>query len=340
MDIDGLFYLKAAAAATGLIWAVDAFWSAPRRRAAAQAGETGEAVEVPGVVELARCLFPVLLALLVLRRWVKLDFALLLTVLTAITGAVWLVDALFFAKARRLMAKEGEEVVEPVPVDYSRSLFPVLFFVLALRSFVAEPFRIPSGSMMPNLLQGDFILVNKYDYGLRLPVLNSKVLQVGEPQRGDVVVFRYPGQTPDDPARGTDYIKRIIGLPGDRIVVLNDHVTINGQPVAYSPAGVFVGRGATNLRWNGVRMDTESLPGRDHTILDLPGTPVPPGEWVVGPGEYFVMGDNRDNSEDSRFWGFVPEGNLVGRAMVIWLNCEGWVCKDGFDYQRIGDTIR
>jgi signal peptidase I len=340
MIIDGLFFLKAATAVTGVTWAVDAAWMSRRRRAAALAGETGESVEVPGVVELSRCAFPVLLALLVLRNWVKLDFALLLTVLTAITGLAWLVDALFFAKSRRLMAKEGEEVVEPVPVDYARSLFPVLFFVLALRSFVAEPFRIPSGSMMPNLLQGDFILVNKYDYGLRLPVLNSRVVAVGQPQRGDVVVFRYPGKSADDPLKGTDYIKRIVGLPGDRVVVLNDHVTINGKEVPYAPAGVFIGRGATNLPWNGVQMDTESLPGKDHTILDLPGTQFPPGEWEVGPGQYFVMGDNRDNSEDSRAWGFVPEGNLVGRAMVIWLNCEGWFCTDGFDYQRIGDTIR
>jgi signal peptidase I len=270
---------------------------------------------------------------------VKLDFALILTVLTAFSGVVWLVDSMFFAKARRAMTKEGEEVVEPVLVDYARSLFPVLFFVLALRSFVAEPFRIPSGSMMPNLLQGDFILVNKYDYGLRLPVLNEKVLEVGAPQRGDVVVFRYPGRSDADPLKGQDYIKRIIGVPGDRITVLNDRVSVNGQEVAYAPVGVFIGRGST-LAWNGAPMESEALPGREHTILDLPGTNFPPGEWDVGPGQYFVMGDNRDNSEDSRAWGFVPEANLVGRAMVIWLNCEGWVCKDGFDYQRIGDTIR
>ena len=123
----------------------------------------------------------------------KFDFALILTALSALTGVIWLVDALFFAKSRRLMAREGEEVVEPVIVDYARSLFPVLFFVLALRSFVAEPFRIPSNSMMPTLLTGDFILVNKYNYGIRLPVLNNKVLAIGEPKRGDVMVFRFPG---------------------------------------------------------------------------------------------------------------------------------------------------
>ncbi|MEO7251661.1 MAG: signal peptidase I, partial [Arenimonas sp.] len=145
----------------------------------------------------------------------KVDFALILTVLSAVTGVIWLIDRLFFAKSRALMVKDGEEVAEPAVVDYARSLFPVLFFVLVLRSFLAEPFRIPSESMMPNLLVGDFILVNKFDYGLRLPVANKKFMAIGEPRRGDVVVFRYPGRVPGDPDAGTDYIKRIIGLPGD-----------------------------------------------------------------------------------------------------------------------------
>jgi signal peptidase I len=277
------------------------------------------------------------------------NFPLILTVLTAFSGVVWLVDALFFAKARRLMAGEGEEVAEPVLVDYSRSLFPVLFFVLALRSFVAEPFTIPSGSMMPNLLKGDYILVNKYNYGLRLPVLNRKVLAIGSPARGDVVVFRYPGRPVSDPMpgelqqpdphKGEDYIKRVVGLPGDVVSVTEDRVTINGVKVTYAPIGVFVGRGST-LPWNGAPMAREDRPGRDHTILDVPRSPFEPAEWVVPEGHYFVMGDNRDFSADSREWGFVPEENLVGRAMLIWLNCEGLVCKDGFDYSRIGDTIR
>jgi signal peptidase I len=272
---------------------------------------------------------------------VKLDFALLLTVLSAFTGIVWLVDSLFFAKSRRLMVTEGEELSEPVLVDYSRSLFPVLFFVLVLRSFLAEPFRIPSESMMPNLLVGDFILVNKYDYGLRLPVLNKKFLQIGEPKRGDVVVFRYPGRGLADPQEGTDYIKRVIGLPGDVIEVSDDQVSINGTKLAYSPAGVFVGKGGSAVDDTGTDIVREDLPGRPHTVLDTAGTsPFAPGRWVVPEGHYFAMGDNRDHSADSRDWGFVPEANLVGRAMVIWLNCEGWVCSDGFDYSRIGDTIR
>ncbi len=270
----------------------------------------------------------------------KFDFALLLTVLSAFTGMVWLLDSLFFAKSRGLMVKEGEDVPEPVLVDYSRSLFPVLLFVLLLRSFLAEPFRIPSESMMPNLLIGDFILVNKYDYGLRLPVLNRKVFEVGSPKRGDVVVFRYPGRGSGDPQRGIDFIKRVVGLPGDVIEVSDDQVAINGTKVAYVPVGVFVGKGGAALDDTGTAVVREELPGRPHTVLDAPGSPFAPGTWVVPPGHYFAMGDNRDASDDSRGWGFVSEADLVGRAMLIWLNCEGWVCSDGFDYSRIGDTIR
>lgn len=271
----------------------------------------------------------------------KFDFALILTALSALTGLIWLVDALFFAKSRRLMAREGEEVVEPVIVDYARSLFPVLFFVLALRSFVAEPFRIPSNSMMPTLLTGDFILVNKYNYGIRLPVLNNKVLAVGEPKRGDVMVFRFPGAFEGDPTKGVDYIKRVIGVPGDEVTVKDNRVSINGKAWSYVPTGTYVGSGA-GMVMNGADQLTEHLPGRDHAILQFPGDGYERrnGTWTVPPGHYFVMGDNRDNSADSRYWGFVPEQNLVGRAMAIWLNCEGWVCKDGFDYSRIGDTIR
>jgi signal peptidase I len=271
---------------------------------------------------------------------VKLDFALILTALTGLAGLVWLVDALFFAKARKLMVRDGEEVTDPGIVEYARSLFPVLLFVLTLRSFVAEPFRIPSGSMMPNLLVGDFILVNKYNYGLRLPVLNRKIVAIGEPRRGDVMVFRYPGMGPDDPTIGTDYIKRVIGLPGDVVTVKDNRVTLNGVAVGYQDAGYFEGHGA-GLDMTGANVFTENLPGRSHTLLELPGTGFDrhDGTWTVPAGNYFVMGDNRDNSEDSRFWGFVPEQNLVGRAMVIWLNCEGWACSDGFDYSRIGDTI-
>ena len=331
------FLLKATFVASTLYLLLDAIVLAPRRRRQVAAGEAEGA---DGLVVLAQFISPVTGAIWLLGLFFKRDFALLLAVLSAYTGLVWLIDRLFYAKARGLMVKEGEEVVEPVLVDYSRSLFPVLFFVLILRSFLAEPFRIPSESMMPNLLVGDFILVNKYDYGLRLPVLNNKVFEVGGPKRGDIVVFRYPGRSSEDSQKGQDYIKRVIGLPGDVIEVSDDQVSVNGVKLAYTPAGVFEGKGGASLDDTGTDMLLEGLPGRPHTVMEIPGSPFAPGRWEVPEGHYFAMGDNRDHSDDSRGWGYVPEGNLVGRAMVIWLNCEGWFCSKGFDYSRIGDTIR
>lgn len=259
----------------------------------------------------------------------KFDFALLLTVLTILSGVIWLVDSLFFAKSRKLMQKEGEEIADPIAVDYAKSLFPVLFAVLTLRSFIAEPFQIPSGSMEPNLLVGDFILVNKYNYGIRLPVLNTKVIEIGTPKRGDVVVFRYPGMGPNDPTIGVDYIKRLIGLPGDEITVVDNRVSINGVQVEYAPLANY--------------QVIENLPGKPHVMQEIPtGNVTKNGTWKVPEGEYFMMGDNRNNSSDGREWGFVPEENLVGRAMFIWLNCNKVTngCRDGFDYSRIGDTIK
>ena len=271
----------------------------------------------------------------------KIDLALILTVLAAFTGLVWALDRLLFARKRRLMQGEGEEVAEPVLVDYARSLFPIIFGVLVLRSFVAEPFRIPSSSMMPTLLVGDFILVNKFAYGLRLPVLNTKVVPLGGPKRGDVVVFRFPGMGQDDPQAGADYIKRVVGLPGDRIAFRDQVLYVNDQAVAKQPVGVYVGSGLGREMTGATLLDVE-LPGRTHRSLekDPYGSPMTEGEWQVPEGHYFMMGDNRDRSSDSRVWGFVPEQNLVGKAFVVWLNCEGWFCSGAFDYTRIGDTIR
>ncbi|MFY2764523.1 signal peptidase I [Arenimonas sp. MALMAid1274] len=270
-----------------------------------------------------------------------MDLALILTVAAAITGAIWLLDSLLFARKRRLMLAEGEEVAEPVIVEYAKSLFPVIFLVLGLRSFVAEPFRIPSNSMMPTLLDGDFILVNKFGYGLRLPVANTKVLDLGAPRRGDVVVFRYPGNGPDDPTAGADYIKRVVGLPGDRITFRDQTLYLNDQPVSKRPVGVYVGSGE-GREMTGATLFEVDLDGRRHQSLELfkQGDPRAEDSWVVPEGHYFMMGDNRDRSEDSRYWGFVPEQNLVGKAFVIWLNCDGWFCSGAFDYTRIGDTIR
>ena len=273
----------------------------------------------------------------------KIDLALILTVLAAVTGLVWLSDSLFFAKKRRLMQAEGEEIAEPVAVDYARSLFPIILVVLVLRSFLAEPFRIPSTSMMPTLLVGDFILVNKFAYGLRLPVANTKFVEIGEPERGDVVVFRYPGMSPRDPQAGQDYIKRVIGLPGDRVAFRDQTLYVNDQPISKRKAGTYVGAGHGREMTGATVFDVQ-LGDVSHRSLEVSpyGDPRVEGAWEVPAGHYFVMGDNRDASADSRVWGFVPEANLVGKAFVIWLNCEKIRngCTTAFDYTRIGDTIR
>ncbi len=232
----------------------------------------------------------------------RFDFATILVALTFLTGVIWLLDSVFFAKNRKPGAKL------PMAVDYSKSFFPVILIVLLIRSFLAEPFRIPSGSMEPTLLVGDLILVNKFSYGLRLPVLNTKFIELGEPQRGDVVVFRYPR----DPS--LDYIKRIIGLPGDEIAYRGKQLTVNGEPV---PAEWLSTGSASTLR-----AAVEKLPGKAHQIQI--NTRQPPhlfrdSPWTVAEGNYFVLGDNRDHSQDSRFWGFVPEDHLVGKAFFVWM---------------------
>lgn len=278
-------------------------------------------------------------------------FETILVVLTVLSGVIWAADALFFAKKRE--AAGGLLAEEPVAVDYSRAFFPVLAVVLILRSFIAEPYKIPSASMYPNLHIGDFILVNKFSYGLRLPITNAKFVPLGEPKRGDVVVFHFPGypcevdgQTvrsgdqscfvPNAPVESQNWIKRVIGLPGDTVSFSGSTVSINGKPLAYADRGAYDDPqsgvpGATLLR--------EDLPGRPHDILENLQLDRGAGEWKVPPGHYFVMGDNRDNSEDGRFWGVLPETELRGKAFLIWLNCSGWLCKDGFDLKRIGHGI-
>jgi len=268
---------------------------------------------------------------------IRLDFALILVVLTAVTGVVYGLDHWLFAKARR--ARSGANANEPMLVEYCRSFFPVLLFVLLIRSFVAEPFRIPSSSMMPTLLTGDFILVNKFAYGLRLPVLNNTLIGIGHPRRGDVVVFKYPGEGPNDPEAGVDYIKRVIGVPGDTIEFIDNTVYINGTAAARQSDGSYpvtenCQRPEQWPQW------LEQLPGREHQTLQRPGAVFPQwrgNRWSVGENEYFVMGDNRDNSKDSRFWGMVPEKNLVGRAFFIWMHWD-FVCG-GFGWNRIGTVI-
>jgi signal peptidase I len=262
------------------------------------------------------------------------DFALVLVVLTLFAGLVWLIDSLAFRQRRldRAVRLDKGPAREPVMVEYARSLFPVLLIVLVFRSFLFEPFKIPSGSMIPTLLIGDFIVVNKYAYGLRLPVLNKKILEVGEPQRGDVMVFRYPV----DPS--VNFIKRVIGLPGDSIVYRNKQLFINGDPVQLDSNGRF---GSDQIKCTTPSRDairyTEGLEGASHNILIHENLGSRNGQWVVPEGHYFAMGDNRDRSNDSREWGFVPEANLLGRAVGTWLNFD--LDKGCADWSRVGKRI-
>ena len=255
------------------------------------------------------------------------DFSFFLVAATFVTGVVWGGYLLYLKLSRRRF----EDVSEPVLVEYARSFFPIVLIVLLLRSFLVEPFRIPSGSMMPTLLIGDFILVNKFSYGIRLPVLNTKVIDIDEPKRGDIVVFRYP----KDPT--VDYIKRVIGLPGDRVAYYNKKLYINGKVAKQVSLGRYQGVGQ-GVNMSGSEELVEDLDGVEHDILISRGLPSMEGVFVVPHGHYFVMGDNRDNSNDSRYWGTVPEQNLVGKAFLIWMNWD-WQNK-GVGFDRIGTILK
>ena len=308
----------------------------------------------------------------------EFDFSAMLLCLTVLFGVVWGLDRLLLYKRRKArLDAAGAEYRDPVPVDWARSLFPVVLVVLLLRSFVAEPFRIPSGSMMPTLDVGDFILVNKFAYGLRLPAFNNKFLAVGEPKRGDVVVFRFPGYLchdgsgklirvggdesgppmlgPDNtcpdphlPVQSQNWIKRVIGLPGDTVEVHDSQIVINGKPVADDEIGPYVGNpqrpeDATLLNY-GATIWTEHLGKMNHLIARMPermATQPIPNALVpskVPKGCYLVMGDDRENSLDSRWWGCMPEQNLVGKAFLIWMSWKGWG-TGGIDFHRIGTLI-
>jgi signal peptidase I len=263
------------------------------------------------------------------------DFSFILVAATLLTGVIWGIDSWLF-KPRRVAAASArgvapEDVREPVVVEYARSFFPVILIVLLIRSFLFEPFRIPSDSMMPTLLDGDFIFVNKFAYGLRLPVINSKIVAIDSPHRGDVIVFRLPS----DPS--TNYIKRLIGLPGDHIAVRDDQLYVNGEKIEVRLNGFYQGVGQSGLRNPSSRLGTERLGNVEHQVLYQDRQPRD-YDQVVPEGHYFFMGDNRDNSRDSRFpeVGFVPERNLVGKAVRIWLN---WDWPDAPQWSRIGDPI-
>jgi signal peptidase I len=263
------------------------------------------------------------------------DFSALLVFLSLVSGLIWLFDSLFFASKRK-NEEANDELTLPLIVEYSKSFFPIFFIVLILRSFIFEPFRIPSGSMMPTLLIGDFILVNKYDYGLRLPVLHTKIIENKVPKRGDIVVFRYP-ENPSIP-----FIKRIVGLPGDKIAYHNKTLYINDIEVPQVLNGRYNAYGS-GISMDGASLIIENLDGIEHEILISPNRRSQELETIVPEEHYFVLGDNRDNSRDSRFWGFVPDENLVGRAFMIWMNCDGSILKGcdqgGIDFNRIGTMI-
>lgn len=273
----------------------------------------------------------------------ELDLPLILMVATGLTGLVVLVDRLFLRRKRQervdALEQSGasqenilEATKEPFLIDQSRQFFPVLALVFVLRSFAFEPFQIPSGSMEPGLQVGDFILVSKFSYGLRVPGNGSTIIPVDQPQRGDVMVF-FP---PED---SRYFIKRVIGLPGDHIVYSDLRLTVNGEPVptevlggkpAYAPTMVLGEETMDNatpvVKW---------LPGRDRETGQAALWGGPEGEWTVPDGHYFMMGDNRGNSGDSRMWGFVPEKNIVGKAVAVWMHWESWTSLPSFDRVKV-----
>ena len=284
------------------------------------------------------------------------NFALILFILTLATGVVWCLDVFYLSKQRRARAdaalaqfdarnarlaadgmpqdKQGREALaasllrQPTWVEYSGSFFPVILLVFVLRSFLFEPFKIPSSSMVPTLQIGDLILVNKFTYGIRLPVLNKKIIEINNPQRGDVMVFKYPKDT------SLDYIKRVVGVPGDKVVYRNKKLSVNGRDLPYQQLPDYLDE--ESLTYS--KQFEENLTGVSHRILNDERAPsyVPNPDafprkelcsynsegfaCTVPAGHYFMMGDNRDNSLDSRYWGFVPDEYIVGRAFFVWMN--------------------
>ena len=275
-------------------------------------------------------------------NWMS-NFALILFILLLFTGLVTLFDKLVFSKRRA----PGE--AEPWWIEYPKSFFPVILIVFMLRSFLVEPFKIPSSSMRPTLEVGDFILVNKFTYGIRLPIIEKKIVELNNPQRGDVLVFRYP----TDPT--LDYIKRVVGIPGDEVTYRDKQLTVNGQPAVQKADGTYSYLEGS-LAFVTTQRFIETFGDKAHTIArqsEMPPVSVGrvrtfPGRencvynesgftCKVPPGHYFMMGDNRDNSEDSRYWGFVPDDHIRGKAFFIWWN---WDDVSSFAFKRIGNGIR
>ena len=260
-----------------------------------------------------------------------MDFSLILFFALLVSGGIILLYK-FITRGRNALPAAGIENKQPILVEYARALFPVILIVFVLRSFIVEPFRIPSGSMLPTLYIGDFILVNKFQYGIRIPVINKKIIPLGTPDRGDVMVFRYPVNPK------LNFIKRVVGLPGDVLSYKNKKLSINGVAVSVKSDGDFAFK---QQKMNGQIADQyrESIAGESHTILIDKSRNSRNLESVTVPeGHYFVMGDNRDHSNDSRYWRFVPESHVVGRAFFIWFSWKS-TTGGGVEWSRIGDFI-
>ena len=342
-----------------LLCIADDWFLRPGRAAAAGA----EPADGP-LMKVLYGLLPLLILAAVYRMLTaeRADFSLVLVVITALSGVVWAIDALLLRPRReaalRAAGRDPAAFADPGTVDYARSFFPVAAVLLVLRAFLFEPYRIPSDSMMPTLLDGDYILVNKFAYGLRLPVTNRKFYAIGEPARGDLIVFRYP------PDPKINYIKRVVGLPGDLVQVRGDRLIINGEPVRFEETARYSDGCYLNMR-----LATETLGEHEHQVLHcltaegivvspLPGCnrDIPQGYVCneslrdgnadsgdalmrVPEGRYLMIGDNRDNSQDGRWWGFVDEDLLVGKAVRIWFN---WDLQrsGGPAWSRIGNRIQ
>lgn len=346
--MDLAFVLVILASATFIVWVADELLFAPKRRLALAGylNQIGEAADEDEVSRLERgdpAVFGfkcVLAAIWVWWFWQSIqlgdiDFGLVLFLLIVLTGVTALLDRFWFVARRSTAAdafvdeQETKELAkvamlsEPLSVEYSKSFLPVLVIVFVLRSFLVEPFTIPSGSMLPTLDIGDYILVNKFAYGVRLPVIGTKLADLGDPQRGDVMVFKYP----ENPR--INYIKRVIGVPGDVIKYQNKKLTINGEEVTTK----FIRKvPPSDPIW---RVSEENLDGVLHEIQVSTAGDLGGGQWVVPQGHYFAMGDNRDNSRDSRAWGFVPDHNLVGKAFAVWMHKKAGFSLPDFTQARV-----
>lgn len=343
-----------------IVCVIDDWFLRPRRQAAAAAPE--DALDPP-VMRILYGVLPVLVLLSVYRLLTaeRIDFSVVLVAITVVSGGVWALDRLWLRRWRaglaRARGRDAAAIPEPGTVDYARSFFPVAAVLLVLRSFLFEPYRIPSDSMMPTLLDGDFIVVNKYAYGLRWPITHRVFYEIGRPARGDIAVFRFP----DDPA--VNYIKRVVGLPGDLVEVRGDRLIVNGEPVPFEEIGRYDDGCYVNMR-----LAEERFGARRHRVLhcltgDSIVVPPLPGcgrrieqsyvcdesagltrgdagdrQLRVPDGSYLMVGDNRDNSYDGRYWGFVDENLLVGKATRIWFN---WDLQrsGGPQWNRIGMAI-